>query len=216
MIQYYYVLALKARTDYMFCAGFFHTRKNLKNFSKEVIKSHLAVLIWCGKRDKHFSNHKGKEVRLMKPSDFQKTVQCRFESCLKKVVRSVVKDYYKELNRRKNKEISFSELPDVLVDKMAVWDDYETDYTIFSVCGIDIRVLDDELFYPQLGVKLCSMAGGGVQKIYMVFLRELSRRDRSGSDLFHLRDGFEIKMNFDRNVSCFIFVNALMYDDFFD
>ena len=115
LLKIEYVLALKARTDYMFCAGFFHTRKNLKNFSKEVIKSHLAVLIWCGKRDKHFSNHKGKEVRLMKPSDFQKTVQCRFESCLKKVVRSVVKDYYKELNRRKNKEISFSELPDVLV-----------------------------------------------------------------------------------------------------
>ena len=81
----------------------------------------------------------------MKPSDFQKTVQCRFESCLKKVVRSVVKDYYKELNRRKNKEISFSELPDVLVDKMAVWDDYETDYTIFNVCGSDIRICDDEL-----------------------------------------------------------------------
>lgn len=73
-----------------------------------------------------------------------------------------------------------------------------------------------QLFYPQLGVKLCSMAGGGVQKIYMVFLREPSRRDRSGSDLFHLRDGFEIKMNFDRNVSCFIFVNALMHDDFFN
>ena len=73
-----------------------------------------------------------------------------------------------------------------------------------------------DLFYPQLGVKLCSMAGGGVQKIYMMFLREPSQRDRSGSDLFHLRDGFEIKMNFDRNVSCFIFVNALMHDDFFD
>ena len=50
----------------------------------------------------------------------------------------------------------------------------------------------------------------------MVLLREPSRRDRSGSDLFHLRDGFEIKMNFDRNVSYFIFVNALMHDDFFD
>ena len=74
----------------------------------------------------------------------------------------------------------------------------------------------DKLFYPQLGVKLCSMVGGGVQKIYMVFFREPSRRDRSGSDLFYLRDGFEIKMNFDRNVSCFIFVNALMHDDFFD
>ena len=78
------------------------------------------------------------------------------------------------------------------------------------------EIIMHELFYPQLGVKLCSMAGGGVQKIYMVFLREPSRRDRSGSDLFHLWDGFEIKMNFDRNVSCFIFVNALMHDDFFD
>ena len=28
-----------------------------------------------------------------------------------------------------------------------------------------------ELFYPQLGVKLCSRAGGGVQKIYMVFFK---------------------------------------------
>ena len=28
-----------------------------------------------------------------------------------------------------------------------------------------------ELLYPQLGVKLCSMAGGGVQKIYMVFFK---------------------------------------------
>ena len=73
-----------------------------------------------------------------------------------------------------------------------------------------------ELFYPQLGVKLCSMAGGGVHKIHMVFFREPSPRDRTGSELFHLRDGFEIKMNFDRNVSYFIFVNALMHDDFFD
>ena len=26
-----------------------------------------------------------------------------------------------------------------------VWDDYETDYTIFNVCGNDIRICDDEL-----------------------------------------------------------------------
>ena len=46
----------------------------------------------------------------MKPSDFQKTVQCRFESCLKKVVRHVVKDYQQGLKRRKDKEIPFCEL----------------------------------------------------------------------------------------------------------
>lgn len=81
----------------------------------------------------------------MKPSDFQKTVQCRFESCLKKVIRSVIKDYRKELKRRKEKEIPFSELPNIMVNNFAIWDDYETDYTLFNVCGTDIRVLDDEL-----------------------------------------------------------------------
>ena len=86
----------------------------------------------------------------MKPSDFQKTVQCRFESCLKKVVRHIVKDYQQGLKRRKDKEIPFCELPEIFVENFAVWDDYETDYTIFSVCGIDIRVLDDELVHiPQ-------------------------------------------------------------------
>ena len=43
----------------------------------------------------------------MKPSDFQKTVECRFESCLKKVVRHVVKDYQKKLNDDKRKKHFF-------------------------------------------------------------------------------------------------------------
>ena len=81
----------------------------------------------------------------MKPSDFQKTVQCRFESCLKKVVRHVVKDYQKKLKRRQKEETLFCELPEIVVENLAVWDDYETDYTIFNVCGNDIRVYDDEL-----------------------------------------------------------------------
>ncbi|MDD3279139.1 MAG: sigma factor-like helix-turn-helix DNA-binding protein [Lachnospiraceae bacterium] len=81
----------------------------------------------------------------MKPSDFQKTTQCQFESLLKKVTRGIVANYRKELSRRQNKEVSFCELPEIVVENFAVWDDYETDYTVFNVCGIDIRVLDDKL-----------------------------------------------------------------------
>ena len=62
----------------------------------------------------------------MKPSDFQKTVQCRFESCLKKVVRHVVKDYQKKLKRRQKEETLFCELPEIVVENLAVWDDYDT------------------------------------------------------------------------------------------
>ena len=81
----------------------------------------------------------------MKPSDFQRTIQCQFDSKLKKIVRSGVKDYYKSLNRRKKKEVFFSDLPDIVVENIAVYDDYETDYTFFTVCGNDIRVYNDEL-----------------------------------------------------------------------
>ena len=44
-----------------------------------------------------------------------------------------------------NKEISYCELPEIVVEKLAVWDEYESDYTAFDVCGIEVRVLDDDL-----------------------------------------------------------------------
>ena len=65
----------------------------------------------------------------MKPSDFQKTVMCRFDSCLKKTVFGVVKDYYKELKKNQAEAIPFCELPDIIIDKVAIWDTYKTDYT---------------------------------------------------------------------------------------
>ena len=81
----------------------------------------------------------------MKPSDFQKTIQCQFDCKLKRVVKGIVRNYRKELKRRRNREISFCELPEIVVEKLAVWDEYKSDYTAFDVCGIEIRVLDDEL-----------------------------------------------------------------------
>ena len=81
----------------------------------------------------------------MKPSDFQKTIQCQFDCKLKRTVKGVIWNYKKELKRRKDKEIPFCELPEIVVEKLAVWDEYESDYTAFDVCGIEIRVLDDEL-----------------------------------------------------------------------
>lgn len=81
----------------------------------------------------------------MKPSDFQKTIQCQFDSKLKKVVRGIVQNYRKELKRRKDKEILFCELPELTIDKLAIWDEYESNYTTFQVCGNEIRVFDDNL-----------------------------------------------------------------------
>ena len=57
----------------------------------------------------------------------------------------IVRNYRKELARRQAKEVSFCELPEIVVEKLIVWDDYESEYTMFDVCGTEIRVLDEEL-----------------------------------------------------------------------
>ena len=41
--------------------------------------------------------------------------------------------------------IPFCELPDIIIDKVAIWDTYKTDYTTFNICGHGIYVYDDEL-----------------------------------------------------------------------
>ena len=105
----------------------------------------------------------------MKPSDFQRTLQCRFDSCLKKVGRHVVKDYQIELKRRKNKEIPFCERPDIMVESLAIWDKYDTDYTFFSVCGMDIKVLDDEL-----AEALKSLSERNRENLLMYYFLEMS------------------------------------------
>ena len=65
----------------------------------------------------------------MKPSDFQKTIQCQFECKLKKVTKGIVRNYQKELKRRKNKEIPFWETTGTgtVVQNVSPW----------PVCGLE-------------------------------------------------------------------------------
>ena len=141
-----YLTALIARTDYMFCAGFFCTRKNFFTFFQNHATNHTLLYRYGAERGIntfHVITERGCDD--MKPSDFQKTIQCQFDCKLKRVVKGIVRNYRKELKRRRNKEISYCELPEIVVEKLAVWDEYESDYTAFDVCGIEVRVLDDDL-----------------------------------------------------------------------
>ena len=141
-----YLTALIARTDYMFCAGFFCIRKKFFTFFQIYATNHTLLYKYGAERGIntfHVITERGCDD--MKPSDFQKTIQCQFDCKLKRVVKGIVRNYRKELKRRRNKEISYCELPEIVVEKLAVWDEYESDYTAFDVCGIEVRVLDDDL-----------------------------------------------------------------------
>ena len=117
LLKIEYVLALKARTDYMFCAGFFHTKKNFKNFFGFNLANHTCRSLYGAERGIHTFHFIAKGGVILKPSDFQKTIQCQFDCKLKKVVKGIVRNYRKELARRQAKEVSFCELPEIVVEK---------------------------------------------------------------------------------------------------
>lgn len=81
----------------------------------------------------------------MKPSSFEEAIRLQFDTLTKRVVDTTVKDYGRELSRRLKREATFSDLPDVVVDSLHVWDEYELGFTAFDVYGTEVRVSDDML-----------------------------------------------------------------------
>ena len=76
-------------------------------------------------------------------------------------------------------KIFFCELPDIMVDNLPVWDNYDTDYTLFNVCCTDIRVLDDEL-----AEALKRLSEQSRENLLMYYFLEMS--DKEIADLLHI------------------------------
>ena len=98
---------------------------------------------------------------------------------------------------------------------------------IAHYCGFDIsRPLPSYWTFDRILknfdnglLPICGFLSGGATSryIYMEYFKNLpGAGERSACDLLHLRDGFEIEMNFDRNVSCFVAVYGFMDNDFFN
>ena len=96
--------------------GCFHIYKNFFNPAT----NHTLPYRYGAERGIHTFHFIAKGGVILKPSDFQKTIQCQFDCKLKKVVKGIVRNYRKELARRQAKEVSFCELPEIVVEKLIV------------------------------------------------------------------------------------------------
>jgi Sigma-70, region 4. len=81
----------------------------------------------------------------MKPHSHEEHKRHTFDSFCKKVLKNEARDYYDEVKRRREHEISFSELSAQDMEMLFVLDDYSTDYFNFSVLGYDIAVQSELL-----------------------------------------------------------------------
>ena len=66
-----------------------------------------------------------------------------FDSFCKKVLKNEARNCYDEIKRRRDKEVSFSELSEQALEQIATVDKYFATEQIFSVLGHDVIVTDE-------------------------------------------------------------------------
>ena len=70
--------------------------------------------------------------------------RCQFDAYCKLVLYHEAIDYLREMQRRRDRELSFSDLPQMEMDKLCVVDHYPSDSYVFSSHGYDLHI-DNEL-----------------------------------------------------------------------
>lgn len=81
----------------------------------------------------------------MKPHSHDVGVARAFDCFCKKVLRNEARDYQDELARRRNREISFSDLPVEVMEQLSVCDLYFVEDKTFGVLDYAVYIDNDDL-----------------------------------------------------------------------
>lgn len=81
----------------------------------------------------------------MKPNSLEEHKEHTFDSFCKKILKHEARDYYKNMQYRREHEISLSELSEEALEQFAVWDKYFEDTYLFEVMGFEVAVTDELL-----------------------------------------------------------------------
>ena len=79
----------------------------------------------------------------MKPNSQEEYNQKTFDSFCKRLLKNEARDYYKNMQYRREHEISLSELSEEALEQFAVWDKYFEDTYLFEVMGFEVSITDE-------------------------------------------------------------------------
>jgi len=79
------------------------------------------------------------------PNSYELDKQHAFDAFCKKVLRNDVRNYYDEMKRLRDKEVSFSELSEQELEQLSTTDKYFATEQTFNVLGNDIIVNDENI-----------------------------------------------------------------------
>ena len=81
----------------------------------------------------------------MNPNNYELDKQHAFDAFCKKVLRNDVRNYYDEMKRLRDKEVSFSELSERELEQLSTTDKYFATEQTFNVLGNDVIVTDESI-----------------------------------------------------------------------
>lgn len=112
----------------------------------------------------------GGEILHLSPS--QKAKVCRqFERFCKDVLECESIDYIRHITARAEHVITFSDLPEPVLEQLHTTDTYPSDMYLFDVCGFHLPIRDD-----RLGQALLEIGVEGYSILLLSFLLDLSDR----------------------------------------
>jgi len=79
------------------------------------------------------------------PNSYELDKQHAFDAFCKKVLRNDVRNYYDEMKRLRDKEVSYSELSERELEQLSTTDKYFATEQTFNVLGNDIIVNDENI-----------------------------------------------------------------------
>lgn len=108
-------------------------------------------------------------------SPSQKTsIRYQFETYCKKVLRGERCDYLRQVLRRANREVCFSDLPATILERLCASDYYPMDRYVFELYGHQVVVLNE-----RLGEALMQMGPDGRDVLLLGYFLDLNDREIS-------------------------------------
>lgn len=119
------------------------SKKNFKKFSKRKLlagSERLCVRLVSGKGETHLipPGKGGEKMDMIPRNNYGE--RCQFDAYCKLVLYHEAIDYLREMQRRRDRELSFSDLPQMEMDKLCVVDHYPSDRFTFSSHGYDLHI----------------------------------------------------------------------------
>lgn len=108
----------------------------------------------------------------MTPDRHYEHKQHTFDSFCKKVLKCEAYNGYREISRRKSREVAFGELPEGTMEQLASYDRYPWEYTSFPIGG-DVILIEND----RLAEALNALPQDGRDILLMYFFLDMADRE---------------------------------------